>query len=241
MKVPAAQPFWTSIILHSAVFILLFLWVLFEAFRPKAKEHTFVLESPPEVSQAIPEATNPSPQPLPELPKIDPMPKIPEAQARPKPQPVPNERAEPQPVIDYSQFVRDHGKPKPRKPTSSRVTPQPSIPNISTPRLELPANSTASQQPTAQELTALQRYSAQLNVRIKAAWIPPDLGGAQTVVTVVFGVTASGQIINLTLKPPSGKFTFDQSIRDAFRKITNAGPTPTGRSHRFSMRFENTR
>jgi TonB family protein len=105
----------------------------------------------------------------------------------------------------------------------------------------MPTNPTVSNQPTAQELSELQRYSAQLNSRLKAAWRSPNLGGAQVSVTVVFDVTASGQIINLQLKPASGQFTFDQSIRDVFRKVANAGPTPTGRGHRFSMGFESTR
>ncbi|MGC6456665.1 MAG: TonB family protein [Coraliomargaritaceae bacterium] len=241
MKISAVQPLWTSIILHSTVFVLLLLGVLFEAFRPKPKVHVFQMVSPPTVSQPTPEVNNPSPQVLPEFPEIDPLPKISEAAARPDPIPTKNDRTVPSPVINYEEFVREHGKPKPRKTTTSRAVPQPSIPTISTPRLELPANSTASQQPTAQELSALERYSAQLNVRIKAAWIAPDLGGTQAIVTVVFEVSASGQIMNLRLQSSSGQLTFDQSIRDAFRKIANAGPTPTGRSHRFSMRFENTR
>jgi TonB family protein len=241
MKGPAAQPFWTSVILHIAVLALLLIAVLFEAFRPKPKLHIFEMVSPPEVSRVNTQATNSSPQPMPELPQIDPMPKLPEARVIPDPSPASNATAEPPPVINYEEFIREHGKPKPRKPSTSRVTPQPSVPTISTPRLEMPTNPTVSNQPTAQELSELQRYSAQLNSRLKAAWRSPNLGGAQVSVTVVFDVTASGQIINLQLKPASGQFTFDQSIRDVFRKVANAGPTPTGRGHRFSMGFESTR
>lgn len=244
MKGPAAQPFWTSVILHIIVLALLLLAVLFEAFRPQPKQHIFQMVSPPERTRVNTVVTGPRPQPVSELPVINPMPELPAPvppQALPQPSPSPNNATEPPPVINYEQFVREHGKPKPRKPTAPRVIQQPSIPTISAPRLELPTNSTASNQPTAQELSELQRYSAQLNSRLKAAWRTPNLGGIQVSARVVFDVTASGQITKLRLKPASGQFIFDQSIRDLFRKVANAGPTPTGRSHRFSMRFESTR
>ncbi|PDH28315.1 MAG: hypothetical protein CNE95_07055 [Puniceicoccaceae bacterium MED-G30] len=241
MKGLVGQPFWTSVILHFAVLALLLLAVLFEAFRPKPKRHIFEMLSPPEASRVNMETSNPRPQPMPELPQIDPMPKLPEARVLPQPAPETTVTTEPPPVINYEQFVREHGKPKPRKPSTSQVIPQPSVPVISAPRLEIPTNSTASNQPTAQELSELQRYSAQLNSRLKNAWRTPNMGGVQVSVNVVFDVTATGQIINLQLQPASGQFTFDQSIRDVFRKVANAGPTPTGRRHRFSMSFQNTR
>lgn len=241
MKGTASQPLWTSVILHLAVLALLLLAVLFEAFRPRPKQHVFQMVSPPEIASPSPETPTATPQPLPELPDIEPLPELPEVKLKPLPQPeAPAPAAKPA-VIDYNQFVRQHGKPKPRDPAPPRPTARPAAPTITAPRLELPANSAAADQPTARELSELQRYSAQLNARIKAAWRPPELGGARASVTVIFHVTASGQITKLRLQPPSGLFTFDQSIRDAFRKVANAGPTPTGRSHQFSMRFEKAR
>ena len=126
MKGPAAQPFWTSVILHIIVLALLLLAVLFEAFRPQPKQHIFQMVSPPEQTRVNTVVTSPSPQPVPELPVINPMPELPAPvpQALPQPSPSPNNATEPPPVINYEQFVREHGKPKPRKPTAPRVIQQ---------------------------------------------------------------------------------------------------------------------
>jgi TonB family protein len=90
-------------------------------------------------------------------------------------------------------------------------------------------------------MSALGSYSSQLRARIDAAWAKPsNLAGVRIAATVVFDVSASGQITNARLQPSSGNGAFDQSVLAAFRKIVSAGPTPTGQAHSFTMTFRMT-
>ena len=248
MKLPKDQPFWTSVILHVVVLLALGLATIIQALKPKPKEHVFQMVSlPPEVPVAE-QATAPEMPPPPDLPEIEEMPDIPDLpepappppapRPAPAPAPTPTPRPQTDPVMSYEEFIKQQGRPQPTQRTQPRTSKPVTVPQISTPRLEVPQNLPRSEQLTQAQLTALQRYSAALNQRLNTAWQrPSNLAGVRLAVTVVFDVSPSGAISNIRLRPSSGNGAFDQSVRAAFARVASAGPTPTGKKHTFSMDF----
>ena len=251
MKLPKDQPFWTSVILHVVVLLALGLATIIQAFKPKPKEHVFEMVSlPPEVPVAA-QTTAPDIPPPPDLPDIEEMPDIPDIpDVPPPPAPTPPPKPTPSPtpappkpqdtIMSADDFFKQHGKPQPRQPTTQARPSKPvTVPKISAPRLHVPQNLPRSEQLTQAQMTALQRYTSQLNQRLNSVWQRPDnLAGIRLSVTVIFDVSSSGVISNIRLRPSSGNGAFDQSVRDAFNRVASAGPTPTGQQHTFSLDFK---
>lgn len=188
---------------------------------------------------AAPELSSP-----PELPNIQEMPEIADMPdvsplPAPAPKPIPTPKPKPAPVMSYEEFIKQQGKPQPRSQSQPRVNKPVTVPDITAPRIHVPQNLPRSQQLTQAQMTALQRYSAQLNARLNTAWRrPSNLAGVRLSVTVVFDVSSSGVITNIRLSPSSGNGAFDQSVREAFGRVAGIGPTPTGQKHTFSMNFK---
>ncbi len=244
MRLPKDQPFWTSVILHGVVLLALFLATIVEAFKPKEKPHVFEMVSPPaeQTSAAAPAPDTPPPPDVP-LPDLPPVPEVATPVPQPKPQPKPSPPPKPK-TISYEEFLKKNKLPDP-KPRTMTPRPRVTVPKIDVPKLVVPSNPTASNpapdQLTQQQMSALGTYSARLRSRIDVAWVKPaSLAGVRIAATVVFDVSASGRITNVRLNPGSGNGSFDQSVLAAFRKISSAGPTPTGQSHSFSMTFRMT-
>lgn len=245
MKLPKDQPFWTSVILHLVVLVGLFLATIVQAFKPKEKPHVFEMVEPP--SEVSDSPNSPTPLPPVEVPPEVELPPVPQVDI-PPPQPTPPPEPTPRPVesppkpkmVSYEEFIKKNPKkdPAPRAPTPRQ---QITVPQIDVPRLVVPQN--PAQQNTnrplsQQQLTELQRYSARLRSKIDAAWVKPaQLAGVRLISEVVFDVSASGRITNARLRPGSGNSAFDQSVLAAFRKVSSAGPTPTGQAHTFTLPF----
>lgn len=248
MRLPGNQPFWTSVILHLVVLLGLFFATILEALRPKEKPHVFEMVSAPAAATSTEQNTAP-PEPVPDapMPDLPPVPDLvtPPPEPRPTPpEPMPQEPAPERPqIISREEFIKQFGEPKPRQQNrQSSPRPKITVPRIDVPKLVVPANPSPSnprpRQLTSAERSALGTYSSQLRARIDAAWGKPEnLAGVQIAATVVFEVSARGRISNVRLKPRSGNASFDQSVLAAFRRITSAGPTPTGQSHVFTMTF----
>lgn len=249
MKLPKDQPFWTAVILHLIVLFALFLSVIIEALKPKEKAHVFEMVSAPSSQSATTDAPSPEPLPALDLPDVTPMQDLPDveiptpapAPARPTPTPQPKPPVQQKPkLISIDDFRKDN----PIKPTPQpRPTPRPrvSVPQISVPQLVLPRSSPSNAQPslTPQQINALGQYQSRIWSLLNAAWLKPsNLGGIKLTAVVVFDVSSAGRITNVRLSPGSGNGTFDQSVLAAFRKVTTAGPTPTGQSHSFKMPFK---
>lgn len=250
------QSLWTSVILHGALIVALFLSTIIEAFLPKEKPHVFEMVSEPSPqntaqNSAVPMETPPEL----ELPPVTPMADIPDP-VMPEPEPVkPAPRPEPVPVkpepkpepkmLSAADFFKKNPKkdPKPQKPQPAKPYV---APKIDTSRIErdlqknLPTTvHNPSGSLSAAERTALQRYGDQLNRRLNSAWIKPEnLAGVGLVVTVVFDVSSSGRISNVRLSPASGNASFDASVKAAFRRVGSGGVTPTGKGHSFTMSFK---
>ena len=223
MKIPKDQPFWTSVILHLAVLLALFLVTIVQAFKPKEKPHVFEMVDPPD---EVSESKQAAPQtPVQQAPvKLPPVPT-----PRPKEKPPPEVQ-----IIDYLDFTREHpkDKPKPRPVAPSR--------DIDVHKIDVPdpSPSRPSPQLSRQPMSVLADYSSRLRSRIDAAWVKPtQLAGVRLLADVVFDVSSSGRITNVRLRRGSGNKAFDQSILTAFRNASSAGPTPTGQPHQFSLPF----
>ena len=228
MKIPKDQPFWTSVVLHLVVLLALFLVTIVQAFKPKKKPHVFeMVDRPSELSQFQQAAPQPpaknAPLKLPPVPKVN----------APKPPSKPQ-------IINYRDFTKEHPKdgPKPR-PAAPRLDIR--VHQIDVPKLIITRTSSStipSPQLSPQQMSALAAYSSRLRSLIDAAWVKPaQLAGVSFLAEVVFDVSSSGQITNVSLRRGSGNNAFDQSILTAFRNASSAGPTPTGQPHQFSLPF----
>ena len=259
MALKKNQSLWTSVILHVALFIALFLSTIVEAFLPKEKLHVFEMVSEPSPQDAAQSSAAPMETPpdleMPEVKPMDipdpvmPAPTPPEpapVKQRPEPTPVkPKPKPEPK-IMSAADFFKKNPKPdpKPRKPQPTK--PAFVAPTIDTSRIQqnlqnnLPTTvHNPSGSLTAAERTALQRYGDQLNRRLNRAWIKPaNLAGVGLQVTVVFDVSSSGRISNIRLRPASGNASFDASVKAAFKRVGSGGVTPTGQSHSFTMSFK---
>jgi len=257
MSIKNNQSLWSSVILHGALIIALFLSTIIEAFLPKEKPHVFEMVSQPSPSNApqSPSAPIDTPPDL-ELPDMKPIdiadpvlskaaPAPPKPVVKPRPQPTPV-KATPEPLISAADFFKKNPKkdPKPRPPQPAK--PVFVAPTIDTSKIQqnlqsnLPTTVHApSGSLTAAERTALQRYGDQLNSRLNRAWIKPaNLAGMRLMVTVVFDVSSSGRISNIRLRPASGNPSFDTSVKAAFTQVRSGGVTPTGQAHSFTMSFK---
>jgi TonB family protein len=265
MGIRKNQSLWTSVILHVALFLGLFLATIVEVFLPKEKPHIFEMVSEPSPQNAtmgpaapiesLPDLTIPEIAPMdipdPVMPEPTPTPPKQSPVTPPKPAPVvPKPAPEPTPEPTKLITLDDFRKKNPLKePKPVRVqTPKPAYvpPKIDTSRIQenlqhnLP---TTVYQPsgslTSAERSALQRYGDQLNGRLNRAWLKPDnLAGVRLVVTVVFDVSSSGRISNIRLSPSSGNASFDASVKAAFARVGSGGVTPTGQGHSFTMSFK---
>lgn len=245
MKLPKDQPFWTSVILHLVVLLGLFLATIVQAFKPKEKPHVFEMVEPP--SKVSDSPNSPTPLPPVELPPEVKLPPVPQVDIQP-PQPTPPPEPTPRPVetppkpkmVSYEDFIKKNPKkdptPRPQTPRQQITVPQIDVPQLVVP--QNPAQQNTNRPLSQQQLTELQRYSARLRSKIDAAWVKPaQLAGVRLTSKVVFDVSASGRITNVRLRPGSGNSAFDQSVLAAFRKVSSAGPTPTGQAHSFTLPF----
>lgn len=242
------QAFWTSVIIHLVVLFGLLLATIVQAFKPKETIHVFeVFETPSEQSTQVAVDTPPPVEPiapldLPDIPDVvTPTPPVPTP-----PPPAPTRDTTPAPAPPKLMSADDFFKDNPikeRKPQTPRPTQPIKQIVIKTPVINIPnatVTTPSDRNMSPQEQDALSRYASQINARLNSAWIKPaSLANAGLVSEVSFDVSASGRISNIRFRPSSGNTIFDESIRAAFRKVTTAGPTPTGKMHTIKLTFRN--
>lgn len=243
MRIGKNQSLWTSVILHVAVLIALFLSTVVEAFLPKETQHVFEMVSEPN-SQKI---SMPQEAIIPEfqLPDVSPMAEIPDP-VLPQPKTVTSQPVAPESLMSLDDFRKQNPtKPQPPRPQQNQRKPV-QVTQIDTSKYSsnlqnnLPStvNNPSPRMTTAQR-TALQRYSDQLNAQLNRAWVKPaNLAGVKLIVTVIFDVSSSGRISNVRLSPASGNASLDASVKAAFARVRSAGATPTGQQHRFKLSFK---
>lgn len=167
----------------------------------------------------------------------------PEASEEPEPDPAPQRRE----TVSYEEFVRENPVRERRRPEQrERSRPSFEAPQINSERVRAELENLLRDEDVAEEMerlsdaeqNELRAYGARLHARLNRAWKKPaDLAGIRLTARVEFDVSASGRITRVRLNPSSGNRKFDRSVLAAFEKVTSAGPTPTERSHSFSMGF----
>lgn len=207
--------------LHGAALLLLVFFVLFDFFKPKEDVHVFEMVAVDASSKALPSVVKPPP-----------------SKQQPPEKKAPSQPTAPPKLIKYSDFIKENPLPKPKaKSRQSTAQNQTAVPLISIPKIIL-NNTAPGNQLSANQVNALSNYNARLRARIDAAWRKPtSLGGMALSLKVIFEVSASGQITRIQFSPDSGNASFDATVLAAFRAVGNAGATPTGQKHRFSMEF----
>lgn len=226
IRLPKNSPFLTSLVLHAAALVVLLFFVLVDFFRPKKSVHVFEVVSLPQ-SQAVEATPTVQDPPKLDLPDLKPMP----AKPQPAPKPAPRE------IINISDFRKKNPLPKPR-PAQPAARPPVTVPTLKVPDAETPQVRTPSRELSPQQINALTNYNARLRQRLDAAWKKPaNMGGVPLELKAIFQVSASGNIYQIRFSPGSGNAAFDASVLAALRSVINAGPTPTGQAHTFSMKF----
>lgn len=216
IRLPRNSPLWTSLILHAAALVVLLFFVLLDFFRAKQSVHVFEMVSPPNVPVA--QNIAPSPKAV-----VEPTP------APPKPKP--------RELININDFRKKNPLPKPRPVQTPDRAPV-MVPTLTVPEIETSRSQTPPRELSQQELTDLANYNARLRSRINAAWKKPaNLGGLALKLNAVFRVSSSGVISQIRFSPGSGNAAFDASVMAALEAVANAGRTPTGQAHTFSMTF----
>ena len=77
-----------------------------------------------------------------------------------------------------------------------------------------------------------------MNQLLNRAWVKPaQLTGVRLSATVVFSVSAAGQIMQPRLSPSSGNAAFDRSVLQAFKQVGFVGISPNGQKNVFQMTF----
>lgn len=239
---------WASIALH---LLLLLLAALFTFIRfPETPDSTHVFEmlaSDGVTSESPqPSAANPPKLIEPLAPKLKPLPTF----VAPEPPVVKSTPvAKPPPAVavkemSYEEFKRQHAIKTPQPEVRTASPSPPKVPQLSTANIRknlqqtLQNSSTHSAASTASTASAIDAYGAQVNQLLNRAWKKPaQLIGVRLSVTVVFEVTAAGQIIRPRLSPSSGNAAFDRSVLEAFKQVGFVGISPNGQKNVFQMTF----
>lgn len=235
-----------SLLLHGGVFLVLGLTTLVAWFwKPEPPDFVFTLAAdlPEQTSPAEPTPRPEEPAPetppveiaLPVLPETEPLRDLPEAvepQPLPVPSVVPTETAPPR--LSYEDFLRENpdlaNQPRTvtRQPTPTR--PRPSV-RLDVADLQRNLDQFAQTQgrtATAAERDRMAHYLQQVFREIDRAWQRPDLGRDDLRALVQFEIRRDGTLANIRFISSSGTPAFDDTIREAFRRVGRVPPPPEG-------------
>lgn len=238
---------WASIGLHLLLLLIAALFTFVRFPETPDSTHVFEMLASDELGSELPNpttATEPT-APAPAELKLKPLPKLAPAKPRPAP-PKPAAKAPPVAVkeMSYEEFKRQHTiqSPKP-KPKQANPIPQ-KLPQLNTATIRknlqqsLETPSSHSSRSSANTASAIDAYGAKVNQLLNRAWVKPaQLTGVRLSVTVVFSVSAAGQIMQPRLSPSSGNAAFDRSVLQAFKQVGFVGISPNGQKNVFQMTF----
>jgi len=254
MRANSPNAFFASIVLHGLVAVAIALVTILMARHEPTPPVIFELVSGEPVPGAergpsdasvefnLPKAApRPVPQPQREVVKTAPVPKPVEKKVEPKKVPKEEKKtpaSTPPPKMSYEEFVKQHGKPQPQTPTQA---PRPTkTVRIDTGKITGEIRSGERGQASSRaEMDALDLYLATLRDRLREAHDetkPPGLGDTVSA-EVSFVLAANGEISNVRIVRSSGYPEFDQSVIEAFRRITWPGPRPDRRTETMRLTF----
>lgn len=176
------------------------------------------VSEPAEPEVQIPE---PKPDPVPE-PKPEPVPE-------PKPEPEPEPKPEPEPEPEPKPEPKPEPEPTPAPPEEKEPTAQEIMARELAALRKDVERETANQAP--REQAGLQEiYAATAEMRIKANWRYPRIGGTQNlVVRVEVEIDQTGRIVRSRVLRSSGREDFDHSALRAIEDTRQLPEPPSAR------------
>lgn len=243
-------------VLHLVVLLVGVALSVLELFKAEEIPHQFTMvdlsEAPAELNQpSVPAPAQPKPQEAPppssfEIPKMQPLHKIPDITIPEKPVESPSPeppKPEPAPVRQPEQIDYRKWKAERDLPESRQVVTKPSRKVES---VDIRTNIRENLRQTLSEVEidysrvasssrdAVANYAAALRMRLQSVFSPPSSG---LTAKVEFTVGADGSIGGVRIVRSSGDTAFDQSVLSAFQKVRNAGPPPGNPPFRWRMDF----
>ncbi|MBA3849555.1 MAG: hypothetical protein C0502_06105 [Opitutus sp.] len=150
------------------------------------------------------------------------------------------------PKMSYDEFKKKHGEPKVSKSTTPRTGAK--APRIDTKGITggVKGGSTANNRGggggtalTREDMAEMDIYITGLKNRLRAAYdeLKPQGLGDTLSAEVEFFIAANGEIGDVRIVRSSGNAEFDDSVREAFRRITLMGMRPDRKSDSFRLTF----
>lgn len=219
--------------------------VIFELVAGEVTDATERAPTTTAVKFDVPKTTPRPPEPRPvreERVEPPPVPKPVEKKAEPKKVPKVEEKKAPpkeEKKLTYEEFVKQHGKPEPKVATTPPR--QTRVPRVDTSKItsSTPTTGERGRTQSRAEADAMTVYLAALRDRLKDAHDETKPAGLGDTVSaeVSFVLAANGEISNVRIARSSGFPEFDQSVLEAFRRITWPGARPDRRTETMRLTF----
>ena len=178
-------------------------------------------------------------EPAPTPPAVVPAPEPIRPQAKPVPKTPPKNEAK----ISYKDFVAKHGKPTPSKSAASgSATKAPQLKTRGIPDGVVGGSSRSKgggggKALTAAQHSAMEAYTSRLVAALRQNHQkPPGLSDLLTA-DVECLIGADGSFAGVRVVRSSGNAAFDQSCLEAFMRMGSIGPTPDGKSGKWTITF----
>ena len=257
MRASSSSAVMVSLTLHGLVAALIFLTTVYVAQQQKTPPVIFELvagpPTAPEQTKApalgnndmilnVPKVDVPKakPQPVPEVVKPTEMTKP--AETKPKAETSIAKEMKKKERMSYNDYKRTHPDPKPIPPAVAKA------PRIDAEGIAngVRGGSTANKKGggggkalTREEGEAMQVYEAALKNRLEAAFLTTKPAGLSDTLSaeVEFFVSATGEISDVQISRSSGNRDFDQSVLEAFKKITWPSARPDHKTDQWLLTF----
>ncbi len=246
MRAASSNAVLVSLILHGTVVGLIFLTAIFVAQQQKTPPVVFELVAGPPTApeQLVAPALGNSGVKL-SVPKVDVPKEKPQPQpvaSKPKPETTLQAEMKRKERLSYNEYKRTHPDPKPVPPAPAKA------PRIDAEGIAagVRGGSTANKKGggggkalTREEGEAMQVYETALKNRLEAAFLTTKPAGLSDTLSaeVEFFVAATGEVSDVRISRSSGNREFDQSVLDAFQKITWPGPRPDHQTDLWKLTF----
>lgn len=258
MRASTSNAFLVSLTIHAVAAGLIIFFTYYTLWRQGPPPVIFELVAGPPTDpgalEAPAEGNSPTPVKFdaPQAPPKQPEPKVEPVATPPPSQVVPpptkpktpttvakeiQNKMKKQEKVSFRDYLKKHPTPKPAPPSTSKSSGK-SVPRINIEGIEQGVKGGSKNNKkgggggkalTREQQNELDTYYSFLRQMLQDAYSTPSGMNDNYVVQITFDITASGSVINAKVTKSSGNRDYDDSVLDAFRRIRNLGPTPTGR------------
>lgn len=225
-----------SVTLHTVFFLALSIsFLLSTCAQPKIAQHVFQLQmTPPQgITSAIVEKPKlvAKSESKPITPKPEPKHKsIPKVESK-----APKEIIK-KDTLSYKDFMKNQGPPK-TKDIKAVAVKAVNIPKIPTKDIRKNLEQKLSSMQALSE-SVITEYKDLVRLEIDSVWdYPESFAGYKNDAIFKFDVDKFGRISNVHIVKTSGSSFFDESVKDAFSKISSVKPTPLGKTLSLQVTF----